>query len=73
MSPVMYVVHSPLRMISESLCPEQGSVLMNSLKDSLLPGMVLSTTKEFPREDGAGLSYEQVVSVLLKREQIETL
>jgi len=46
---------------------------MISLEDSLLPGKVISTTKEFPLEDGEQLSYEQVLAVLVKREQIMTL
>ncbi|UVT15996.1 MAG: hypothetical protein H8K04_19765 [Nitrospira sp.] len=73
MSSVVYVVRSPLHTISQSLCPEQGSVLMISLKDSLLPGTVVSTTKEFPLEDGEQLSYEQLMAVLVKSEKVVTL
>jgi hypothetical protein len=73
MSSVVYVVRSSLHTISQSLCPEQGSVLMISLKDSLLPGTVISTNKEFPLEDGEQLSYEQLMAVLVKSEKVVTL
>ncbi|MDK2744460.1 MAG: hypothetical protein H8K03_11820 [Nitrospira sp.] len=73
MSSVVYVVRSSLHTISQSLCPEQGSVLMISLKDSLLPGTVISTSKEFPLEDGEQLSYEQLMAVLVKSEKVVTL
>ena len=73
MSSVVYVVRSPLHTISQSLCPEQGSVLMISVEGSPLPGKVLSTTKKFSLKEGERLSHEQLVSVLVKSEKIMTL
>lgn len=65
MPSLVYVVRSPLHSLSHALLPGDGSALVLSLEDPLLPGKVLRGTKTMSLTEGERLSYEQVLAILL--------
>lgn len=66
MSSLVYVVRSPLHNLSHALLPKDGSALVLSLEDPLLPGRVLRATSTTRLREGERLSYEQVLAIVLE-------
>ncbi len=60
-----YIVRSPLHALSQALLPENGSAMVLSLEDPLLPGKVLRVTNTAQFTEGERLSYEQILEILL--------
>ena len=73
MSSVVYVVRSPLHTLSHSLFPEDGSAVVLSLEDPLLPGKVLRATSDTGLTEGEKLSYKQVLAIVLDSKKVMTL
>ena len=73
MSSVVYVVRSPLHTLSTALFSGNGSEVVLSLEDPLLPGEVLRSTNELGLKAGERLSYDQLVAILLVTRNVVTL
>src|SRR5689334_6753776 len=73
MSAVVYVVRSPLLTLSRALFPSDGSAVVLSLEDPLLPGRVLRATTTTGLKEGERLSYEQVLAIILAGKKTMTL
>lgn len=73
MPPVVYVVRSPIHALSPALFSENGSGLVLSLEDRLLPGKVLRTANDAQIQKGAHLTYEQVLAIVLASKKVVTL
>jgi hypothetical protein len=73
MSSVVYVVRSPLHTLSPALFSGNGSEVVLSLEDPLLPGEVLRSTNELGLKAGERLSYDQLVAILLVTRNVVTL
>jgi hypothetical protein len=73
MSSVVYVVRSPLNTLSPALFSGNGSEVVLSLEDPLLPGAVLRGTNELGLKVGERLSYDQLVAILLDTRNVVTL
>ncbi|GKS63420.1 hypothetical protein YTPLAS72_07240 [Nitrospira sp.] len=73
MSSIVYVIHPLERSIAYSICLEQGSGLVVSLDKTLPPGKVerISEPSQIRRDEG--LTYEQVLEILLKAEKVIAL
>ena len=66
MPSLVYVVRSPLQRLSHALLPRDGSAVVLSLENPLLPGKVLRATSTTRLEEGERLSYEQVLAIVLE-------
>jgi hypothetical protein len=73
MPSVVYVVRSPIHTLSPALFSENGSGVVLSLEDPLLPGKVLRTANDTRIQEGAHLSYEQVLAIVLDSKKVMTL
>lgn len=73
MPAVVYVVRSPLHTLSHALFSGDGSAVVLSLEDPLLPGKVLRATNTTGLTEGERLSYEQVLAVVLEGKKVMTL
>jgi hypothetical protein len=73
MSSIVYVVHPRERSIARSICLEQGSGLVVSLDKTLLPGKVERIIEPSLVRRDEGLSYGQVLELLLKAEKVIAL
>ena len=73
MPAVVYVVRSPLHTLSHALFSGDGSAVVLSLEDPLLPGKVLRATNTIGLTEGERLSYEQVLAVVLEGKKVMTL
>jgi len=73
MPSVVYVVRSPLHTLSHALFSEEGSVVILSLEDPLLPGKVLRATNTARLTEGERLSYDQVLAIVLESKKVVTL
>lgn len=73
MPSVVYVVRSPLHTLSHALFSGDGSAMVLSLEDPLLPGKVLSATDDSRLSEGERLSYEQVLAIVLESKKVMTL
>ena len=72
MSPVVYVIRSPLHTLSHALLSVDNAVVV-SLEDPLLPGKVLRATNAHGLTEGEQLSYDQVLAILLESKKVLTL
>ena len=66
MPPLVYIVRSSLHGLSHALLPEDGSAVVLSLEDPLLPGKVLCAATIPRLTEGERLSYEQVLTIVLE-------
>lgn len=73
MPAVVYVVRSPLLTLSRALFPSDGSAVVLSLEDPLLPGRVLHAASTAGLTEGERLSYEQVLAIILAGKKTMTL
>lgn len=73
MPSVVYVVRSPLHALSHALFSGEGSVVVLSLEDPLLPGKVLRATNDPRLTEGETLSYDQVLQILLGSRKVIAL
>ena len=73
MPSVVYVVRSPIHTLSPALFSENGSGMVLSLEDPLLPGKVLRTANDTLIQEGAHLSYEQMLAIVLDSKKVMTL
>lgn len=70
MPSLVYVVRSPLQSLSHALLPGDGSAVVLSLEDPLLPGKVLCATTSTRLTEGERLSYEQVLAIVLENKVV---
>ena len=73
MYPIVYVFHPSSQTIARSVCLEEGTGLVLSLDNTLPPGKVESTTKPSLLQVDEKLSYDQVLTQLLKADKVITL
>ncbi len=73
MAAVVYVVRSPLHILSHALFSMDDSAVVLSLEDPLLPGKVLCATHSTGLVEGEWLSYEQVLAIILESNKVMTL
>jgi hypothetical protein len=74
MSPVVYVVRSPMQTLSNLLLPTHDSALVLALEDDPLPGRVLRSPHDDRRlKEGERLSYEQVLAICVGSGKVMTL
>ncbi|NGZ10374.1 MAG: hypothetical protein CV088_13460 [Nitrospira sp. LK70] len=66
MPSLVYVVRSPLQSLHHALLPGDGSTVVLSLEDPLLPGKVLRAAPDTRLTEGERLSYEQVLAIVLE-------
>ena len=73
MPSVVYVARSPLHTLSHSLFSGDGSAVVLSLEDPLLPGKVLCATSDTGLTEGEKLSYKEVLAIILASKKVMTL
>ncbi len=73
MPSVVYLVRSPLHTLSPALFSGEGSAVVLSLEDPLLPGKVLRATNNTRFTEGETLSYDQVLKILLGSKKVIAL
>ena len=73
MSLIVYVVRPSGQSIARSVCLREGSGVVLSLDDTLPPGKVEGTVKPSLVQRDAKLSYDQVLTLLLKADKVITL
>ena len=70
---VVYIVRAPLHTLSHALFSGDGSSVVLSIEDPLLPGKVLRATNSAGLTEGERLSYEQMLTVVLESKKVMTL
>lgn len=73
MSSIVYVIRPSEQSIARSVCLKEGSGVVLSLDNALSPGKVEETVKLSPVQQGEKLSYDQVLTLLLRADKVITL
>jgi len=73
MSSIVYVVHPLKRSIARSICLEEATGLVLSLDKTFPPGKIEQISESSPLRRDEGLSYGQVLEVLIKAEKVIAL
>jgi hypothetical protein len=73
MSSVIYLLRSPSQVISPALFRNSNSTLVISIEDTSLPAKVVKTTPRCSLREGEGLSYGQLMGLLVETEKVVTL
>lgn len=73
MSMIVYVVRPPGQSIAHSVCLREDAGVVLSLDKTLPPGKVEKTVKPSLVQRDEKLSYDQVLTLLLKADKVITL
>lgn len=73
MSSIVYVIRPSGQSIARSVCIKQGSGMVLSLDNTLPPGKVEGTVEPSLVQRNEKLSYDQVLTLLLKADKVITL
>lgn len=73
MSSIVYVIRPSEQSIARSVCLKEGSGVVLSLDNALPPGKVEETVKLSPVQRDEKLSYDQVLTLLLRADKVITL
>lgn len=73
MSSIVYVVRPSEQSIARSVCLKEGSGIVLSLDRVLPPGKIEKTVKLSSVQREEKLSYDQVLTLLLKADKVITL
>lgn len=73
MSSIVYVIRPSEQSIARSVCIKEGSGVVLSLDNTLPPGKVEETVEPSLVQRDEKLSYDQVLTLLLKADKVITL
>jgi len=73
MSGIVYMIRSPLRILSRTFFIADSATLVLSLEDPRYPGKVVESSPAAQFRAGETLSYDQILKIVLESKKVITL